>query len=143
MYNVEGKVTFSATDVTVHVTTAIEQDKGSGYSLLGSYEGTVADSYIYALNEEEYTADSEVYMPGGVFVANSRDIRPFEAYVYSNQVAPAPYLRIGGKGSTGIGHSTLNAHPSTIYDLQGRKVLNTENLKGGVYIINGKRVLIQ
>ena len=56
-------------------------------------------------------------MPGGVFVANSRDIRPFEAYAYSNKVASAPYLRIGGKGSTGIGHSTLNAHPSTIYDL--------------------------
>ena len=31
----------------------------------------------------------------------------------------------------------------TIYDLQGRKVLNTENLKGGIYIINGKRVLIK
>ena len=79
-------------------------------------------------------------MPGSVFIANSRDIRPFEAYVYSGQVAPAPYLRIGGKGSTGIGHSTLNAHPSTIYDLQGRKVLNTEKLKGGIYIVNGRKV---
>ena len=30
----------------------------------------------------------------------------------------------------------------TIYDLQGRKVTDTENLKGGVYIINGRKVVI-
>ena len=138
IYNVDGKVTFSAEDATVHVTTDVEQEKSTGYSLQGSYEGTAADSYVYALNDEEYTADSEVYMPGGVFVANSRDIRPFEAYVYSSQVAPAPYLRISGKGTNGIDHSTLNTQPSTIYDLMGRKVLKSEVLKKGIYILNGK-----
>ncbi len=30
----------------------------------------------------------------------------------------------------------------TIYDLMGRKVENAENLKGGVYIINGRKVVI-
>ena len=29
-----------------------------------------------------------------------------------------------------------------IYDLTGRRVLDTENLKGGIYIINGRKVLI-
>ena len=143
MYNVEGMITFSAENTTVYATAGMTHGKGDGYSMHGSYEGVAADTRIYALNDEAYSINNETYMPGGIFVANSRDIRPFEAYVYSGQVAPAPYLRIGGKGSTGINELTMDNGQLIIYDLQGRKVLNTENLKVGVYIINGKRVLIQ
>ena len=144
IYNVEGEVTFSATDVTVYPTTDMEQEVGNGYVMLGSYEGTTADSHVYALNDEEYTADGETYMAGSIFVANSRDIRPFEAYVYTTNAGRAPYLRVGNAGETGIGHSTFNVQHSTkIYDLTGRKVLNTENLKGGIYIVNGKKVVIK
>ena len=31
----------------------------------------------------------------------------------------------------------------TIYDLTGRKVLRTEILKGGIYIVNGRKVVIK
>ena len=142
-YNVEGEVTFSATNVTVYPTIDMEQEAGNGYVMFGSYEGTTADSHVYALNDEEYTADGDTYMPGGVFVANSRDIRPFEAYVYTTNAGRAPYLRIG-KETTGVVLSTVNGQQTTeIYDLTGRKVLNTENLKGGVYIVNGKKVVIK
>ena len=143
IYNIEGKVTFSAENTTVHATTNITQEVGNGYVMHFSYEGTPADRRIYALNEEEYAADGEVYMPGGVFVANSRDILPFEAYVYSSQITLAPYLRIGGKVDTGLGCPTLNPQDSTIYDLTGRKMLKTENLKGGIYIVNGRKVIIK
>ena len=142
-YNVEGEVTFSATNVTVYPTTDMEQEAGNGYVMLGSYEGTTADSHVYALNDEEYTADGDTYMPGGIFVANSRDIRPFEAYVYTTNAGRAPYLRVG-KETTGVVLSTVNGQQTTeIYDLTGRKVLNVENLKGGVYIVNGKKVVIK
>ena len=30
----------------------------------------------------------------------------------------------------------------TIYDLSGRKVTDTENLKGGIYIVDGKKLFI-
>ena len=136
-YNVTGIVTFSAENATVCATTGTAPTT-KGYTLQGSYEGTAAARDVYALNEEVYTADGETFQPGGVFVADSRDIRPFEAYVYSNHAAPAPYLRIGGKGSTGIGHSTLKAQPSAIYDLMGRKLLKSEMLEKGIYIVNGK-----
>ncbi len=142
-YNVEGEVTFSATNVTVHPTTDVEQEASNGYVMLGSYEGTTDDSYVYALNDEKYTADGETYMPGSIFVANSRDIRPFEAYVYTTNAGRAPYLRIG-KETTSIVLSTVNGQQTTeIYDLTGRKVLNTENLKGGIYIVNGKKIVIK
>ena len=142
-YNVEGEVTFSATNVMVYPTTDMEQEVGNGYVMLGSYEGTTADSRVYALNDEEYTADGATYMPGGVFVANSRDIRPFEAYVYTTSAGRAPYLRVG-KETTGVVLSTVNGQQTIeIYDLTGRKVLKTENLKGGVYIVNGRKVVIK
>lgn len=38
---------------------------------------------------------------------------------------------------------TVNNAQLTIYDLAGRKVTDTENLKGGIYIINGKKVIIK
>ena len=142
IYNIEGKVTFSAKNTTVYATTDITQQVGNGYVMHFSYEGTPADRRIYALNDEEYAADGEVYMPGSVFVANSRDIRPFEAYVYSNQVTSAPYLRIGGNGNTGIDELPIDNGELIIYDLTGRKVLNTECLKGGIYIVNGRKVVL-
>ena len=143
VYNVEGEVTFSATNVTVYATTDVEEDKGDGYVMLGSYEGTTADNYICALNDEECVVDNKAYMPGCIFVADSRDIRPFEAYVYNAQIGRAPYLRISGENATGINHSTFNIQRSTIYDLTGRKVLNAEDLKGGVYIVNGRKVVVK
>ena len=45
--------------------------------------------------------------------------------------------------NTNISHSTINAQSTTVYDLTGRKVSNTENLKGGIYIIDGRKVVIK
>ena len=40
--------------------------------------------------------------------------------------------------------STDNGQQTTaIYDLTGREVTDTENLKGGVYIVNGRKVVIK
>ena len=143
-YNVVGQVTFSADSVTVYATTDMDREVEDDLVLLGSYEGISADRAVYALNDEEVYTDGNSYMEGSIFVADSRDIRPFEAYVYSNQVVPAPYLRIGENVGTGIDHSTFNIQHSTeIYDLMGRRILNIENLKSGVYIVNGKKVVIK
>ena len=44
-------------------------------------------------------------------------------------------------GTTDIEHSTLNSQPSTlIYDLMGRRV---EKMEKGIYIVNGKKVVIR
>ena len=44
---------------------------------------------------------------------------------------------------SGIGQLTNDNSQLTIYDLTGRKVLERENLKGGIYIVNGKKVVIK
>lgn len=43
----------------------------------------------------------------------------------------------------GIGQLTSDKSQLTIYDLAGRKVTDTERLKGGIYIVNGKKVVIK
>ena len=43
---------------------------------------------------------------------------------------------------SGINQLRIDDSQSIIYDLQGRRVLNTENLKSGLYIINGKKTVI-
>ena len=68
-------------------------------------------------------------------------IRTNRCYMIYEAANGAPVFRIG-KGTTGIAPSTLNAQPSTvIYDLMGRKV--TTMMKDGMYIVNGKKVVIR
>ena len=142
IYNVEGMITFSAKNTTVH-STDITLPTTQGFAMMGSYEGTTSDSRTYALNDEEYTAGGVTSMAGSVFVANSRDIRPFEAYVYSNQVALAPYLRIGSDNATGIGHMQLDLNDDDAwYTLQGVR-LNGRPLEKGSYIHQNKVVFIK
>ena len=42
-----------------------------------------------------------------------------------------------------IDQLTMDNGQWTIYDLTGRKVTSTENLKGGIYIINGRKVVVE
>ncbi len=49
----------------------------------------------------------------------------------------------GTKAPAGIGQLTTDKSQMTIYDLMGRKVTDTENLKGGIYIVNGQKIIIK
>ena len=44
---------------------------------------------------------------------------------------------------SGINQLVLDNGQLTIYDLMGRKVTDTENLKGGIYIVNGRKVVVE
>ena len=131
-YNIEGVVTFSATEAVVHATVEGAEPSAKGISLVGSYEGKEAGTAIYALNDEAFVADGATVMPGGVFVADSRDILPFEAYVYHEATGRAPYLRIGAEGSTDI-ELLLHDGDENWYTLQGVR-LSGKPTEKGVYI---------
>ena len=62
--------------------------------------------------------------------------------VGGGQNAPALVMRFGrGQGTTEIELPTANSQqPTAVYDLQGRRVLNPTK---GMYIINGKKVVIR
>ncbi|MBQ8220341.1 MAG: hypothetical protein IJZ31_03900, partial [Bacteroidaceae bacterium] len=131
-----------AENVVVHATTSMPEPSGSNYVLVGCYEGMESGSRVYALNDEEYTADGIEYMPGGVFVSGDRDIRPFEAYVYSNSAARAPYLRISGRVGTGLVPAVIGTTDEGWYTLQGIR-LNSKPADKGVYIHGNKVVILK
>lgn len=119
----------------------------SSLSFLGTYQ------QIPALNS---TADFVYYCfmkdgpQAGKFVKITSDVtvNPFRAYMKlpaSESLARVLDLNFGEGGATGIGSLTPN--PSSIgegnvgfYDLQGRRVLYP---KKGLYILNGKKVIIK
>ena len=87
-------------------------------------------AYGEAIPEYTYepTTEGDVFMG---WIGDTYDTMPAHDVTYNANIY------------NGIAHSTVNPQHSTIYDLSGRKVQNTENLKGGIYIVNGKTVVIK
>lgn len=152
-FNIEGTVTFAAENTTVESTTGNRPSSENGFTLQGSYEGVTANTYIYALNDEEYTTDKDVtYLPGGVFVEGLRDVRPFEAYAQNKLLTRSRYLPIGQNGSTnGLPIMMLKGNSLVdVYTIQGiliRSQIAVDALKhelpAGIYIINNKKMIIK
>ena len=106
-----------------------------------------ADSVITNCVGDEYTyycidaTDNKFYL-----VNKKINTRPYRVYFVntkgkcSSASAPQLTLRLRDGNTTQINLSTLNSHPSTIYDLQGRRVVNPI---GGIYVVDGKKVVIK
>ena len=79
---------------------------------------------------------------GSKFVLNMRQIHPFEAYMKSTSNAPRRVIDIFEDMATSIRTIACEhtADEQGLYDLQGRKV---QGVKKGVYIRNGKKVIIK
>ncbi len=139
------KTTLHATEETTLNCSSIYMD----YAIVGSYKrikGTEfasmpADRY-YAISIEggwwQIPEDSSLY-PFRVYLSmTARDGSPVKV---SDKAMRSIRIREKGEGTTGIEEITDNRVESTeIYDLQGRKV---EVPNKGLYIINGKKVLIK
>jgi len=140
------KETFSAEMVDVKKADPV-RTKVSSLSFLGTYQkitglNSTADFVYYCFMQDGPQA--------GKFVKITSDVtvNPFRAYMElpaSESLARVLDLNFGEGGATGIGSLTPN--PSSIgegnvgvYDLQGRRVLYP---KKGLYILNGKKVIIK
>lgn len=153
-FNIEGTITFMSENVTVKATAGTDSPpSGNGFTLLGSYEGKSAGNHVYALNDEEYTTDEGIrYLPGGVFVEGLRNVRPFEAYFSNNAGVRSRYLPIGGSGSAdGIPVVMLKSDRLVdVYTLQGIRIRSQvsvesvrKELSRGIYIVDGKKILVK
>lgn len=139
------KTTLHATEETTLNCSSIYMD----YAIVGSYKrikGTEfasmpADRY-YAISIEggwwQIPEDSSLY-PFRVYLSmTARDGSPVKV---SDKAMRSIRIREKGEGTTGIEEvKGENGEVKTIYDLQGRKV---EVPNKGLYIINGKKVLIK
>ena len=108
--------------------------------LVGSTAAKVNDKKT-AAQIPYYTLQSDGN--GGVVFKqfNGDNLAGSKAYLdFSANPTAAQSISIRFEGTTDIEHSTLNLQPSTqIYDLFGRRVETMT--KGGIYIVNGKKVI--
>ena len=141
-YNLAGRVTFSATDVTIPVT-AEADSTGIGTRLTAAFQRIEQSPMVYAINRGEAYGG---YAEGSVFVSGLREVRPFEAYtLHQDTTVPAPlYIPIDGESwLTDITPASADKQPGTgqYYDLQGRRV--AQPTKKGLYIVNGQKTVVR
>ena len=138
-----GKVTFAASSVTVGKTEHLNQSVYNGRTFVPCFAGEKADEGFYALNvSNDWETNKSGMTEGSKFVLNMRQVHPFEAYMTSSSNA-AQYFDVFDDMTTGI-HQMVDGKwmmEKAVYDLQGRKVENPS--KKGVYIVNGKKMIIK
>ena len=144
VYNQAGNVTFSASNVTVPVTSA-QTASGAGVTLRAAFQQVAQGSGVYALNVGEARGS---YPEGSVFEQNYRGIGPFQAYTNHNsgtRFITLMSLGLGGDDATGIDAMLMDNEESnndTWYSLDGRR-LDSKPTKKGVYIRSGKKIVIK
>ena len=110
----------------------------------GSYTANTYKVYYYVCEElvhtEEVTYGEAI--PKYIY-------EPEEGYTFlgwigeSYETMPAHDVTYTANIESGINELTIGNGQLIIYDLAGRKVTDTQNLKGGIYIINGKKVIVK
>ena len=148
-FNLNGRVTFSSQNVEVPQTqTNVVETHDINNNMVmfvPCFQSQAAEAQVYALNVgEQYNS----YAEGSVFVANYRNIRPFEAFTVHHGNGPAPqFIPVSDMngGLTGIEEvrcKMADGRSGVWYDLNGRQ-LQQKPTKGGVYILNGKKVVLR
>ena len=85
--------------------------------------GEAIPEYIY-----EPTAEGDVFMG---WIGDSYETMPAHDVTYTANI------------TNDVLQWTIDNGQLTIYDLTGRKVTNAENLRGGIYIVNGQKMIIK
>ncbi len=155
-YRISGKVTFSANQkVIVHASTEDKSAVKGASTFHANYLNNADTQNLLVLNTE----DTDDYRAGSRFVLNSgRALRPFEAYVTSTVRARAYVDLTRGFTDDPDGDENTTAikvvEPDDdgmvkVYNLsgvlvkQGTKEDAMRGLAKGVYIMNGKRVIVK
>ena len=141
--------------------TAPDAPEREGYTFDGWSEVPETVPAADVICEGSYTANLyKVYYMVGATLVHTAEVaygEPIPEYVYE---AEEGYIFLGWVGESydtmpahdvtytanignGIEQLTIDKSQLTIYDLKGLKVADTENLKGGVYIVNGKKVFLK
>ena len=145
VYNQNGKVTFSASDVTVPETMP-QSDSYAGVTLYATFQQVAQGSSVYALNVGEARGE---YPEGSVFEQNYRDIRPFQAYT-THTAGTRGIITLeslgGNDNTTGIEEIRMNSElrdsKGPWYSLDGRR-LDAEPTKKGIYVKDGRKIVIK
>ena len=140
-YILTGNIIFESENVTIPVTTLKTSHRGD-HVFTPCFDHVEASPMVYAINKNDQGTN---FAEGSVFMPNSRTVKPFEAYmsIPTNAVAPR-FIPIREDDETGImelQNIGIMELQNGTYDMTGRKVQG--ELKRGVYIVNGKKVMVK
>lgn len=153
-FRLNGTITFSATNVTVAKSDDLKEPSYNNSVFVPNYSNLVSGSGVYALNvNNDYEQNSSGSVEGSKFILNLRNIHPFEAYMTTT--ASTRSIDISDGMTTDI-----KDIPSLIDERRGIKVYNLrgqlmkvdtdvtirtirQSLPVGVYIVNGKKLVIK
>lgn len=148
-FNQAGLVTFASADVKVPATEMSDVWLNDSVVIIPTFQRVEKYDMVYALN---VLYDFDDFKEGSVFVSNYRDVRPFEIYTFHenhhHKGAEARLFSVsslfGGNGTTGVNDAMKTAEPNgeTWYDMNGRR-LQGKPARKGIYILNGKKVVIK
>ncbi len=139
-YNLNGVVTFSASNVDVRSTETLLSVYGPSFVMTPTYMSVESSATVYPLNDTEYNG----YYAGSVFVSDSRAVLPFESYVQPlGSSAPQRYYAIGDNSTTAIRtmfmyDSSDDSPESALYNLYG---LPVDDGYQGIVIQNGVKYI--
>ena len=155
-YRINGSITFYAENATVKRTDDLKSGSYNGNTFVPSYVNADNSGY-YALNvNNDYVSYYGESVEGSRFVANLRPVRPFEAYLISSSSA-ARSIAISDDMTTGIKDINVLIDENMcvrVYNMKGQLVIaemnqSLEDVKkrlpagAGVYIVNGKKLIIK
>jgi hypothetical protein len=144
-FNVSGLIYFYARNAIVYASQIEYSDNQQNITLRASYQEIKSNNRTLTLNTTDYITDyNNVIMPGGAFVLSSRNIKPFEAYMYNSlENQNKTCIRIVDESSSSIDEIILNPipEPNIWYNLQGIPMIGKPDMPG-LYIHNGKKVII-
>ena len=150
-FRLGGKVTFYASNIVVPISDPQSSTRGN-VTLTANYIAKPSNGNVLALNVEEYDG----HAPGSIFVNENRDIRPFEAYATSVGKSRA-YIAVGSLGGDGADTTGIvdvekildESDTVKVYNLsgvlikQGNRNDAMQGLSKGVYIVNGKSLVVK
>ena len=139
-----GKVTFAASGVVVGVTENLNQPTFNNRTFVPCFAYKGNDDDLYALNvNNDFETNNSGVTEGSFFMWKLRSIHPFEAFMTSLSSAPQYAFGVFEGMTTGI-QMMVDGNwikEEVFYDLQGRRLNNPS--KKGVYIVNGKKLMIK
>ena len=144
-FNLSGRVTFTAQEVTIPVTEPVTLALAdSTIKMMPAFQSIGRASDVWAINVGETRGK---YFEGSVFERDYREVRPFEAYTVHTSDGSAPrFVPIQEIGSTtgieDVRGLMSNGRGDKWYDLNGRRLQQKPTQKG-VYLNNGRKVIIR
>ena len=159
-YNLAGSVTFSSTNVVVKATTNdnLTSQQYNGKSFYANYYFKITNQKYANINSvNDLHTDAYGYNPGSIFIRDKRYTFPFEGYIYVREASSAPMVMRIDFASDETDEIELlkdklpekKGMNGEIYDLSGRQISNRDSqpsspkLSRGIYIIDGKKILIK